>query len=95
MEHVRLLTVLSDTELFRVTHNAVLLTVRGHGTAGVRAGVAEYRNRRGRCGLGKTQVVEGQRVRVDEAQCEAVILECKSTIFLFHSGFQASSFIKR
>jgi len=54
---------------------AVVLTVYGRGTPGVRARVAAHRNKPERCVFHETQVVEERRVRVEEAKREAVTLE--------------------
>ena len=68
---------------FRVTLTAVVLTARGLGTPGVRAGDAAYRNKPERCVLCETQVVEEQFVRLDGAKGEAATLGCKLHIYCF------------
>ena len=88
----RTLTVPNDTGLFHVTLNAVLLTVCGHGTPGVRARDAVYPNKPERYVLRETINVEERRVRVDGAKREAVILECKSTCFHVTFHVTRSSF---
>ena len=79
--NVRLLTVLNEKGLVHVTVGAVVLTVCGRGTPGVRAKVAACRTKLERCVLHETQVVEERRVRVKEAKREAVTLECKLHLF--------------
>lgn len=74
---VRQGTALNDIELFHVTRNVVLLTVRGRGTPGVRARVAAYRDKQERCALQDTTTVEERHVRAHKVKREAVIPECK------------------
>ena len=78
---VRLLTVLNENGLVHVTVGAVVLTVCGRGTPGVRARVAARRTELERCVFHETQVVEERRVPLEEAKREAVTLECKLHLF--------------
>ena len=71
----------NDIELFHVIHNAVVSTVRGRGTPGVRATVAECRNKPERCVLHETQVVGEWLVQVNEVKHEDATLECKLRSF--------------
>ena len=82
--YVRLLPVLNEEGLVHVTVGAVVLTVCGRGTPGVRARVAGCRNKPDRCVLHETQVVEERRARVGGAKREAVTLECKLHLFLLY-----------
>ena len=79
--HVRLLTVHNEKEVVHVTVVVVVLTVCGRGTPGVLARVAAHRNNPERCVFHETQVVEEQRVRVEEAKGEAVTLDCMLYLF--------------
>lgn len=79
--NVRLLTVLDEKGLVHVTLSAVVLTVCGCGTPGVRARVAARRTELERCVFHEIQVVGERRVRVEEAKREAVTLECKLHLF--------------
>ena len=58
----RTLTVLNDIGLFHVTLNAVLLTVCGSGTPGVRARVVVFPNKPERCVLHENPSAEERRV---------------------------------
>lgn len=69
--------LLNVTGLFRVIHSAVVSTVRGLGTPGVRAMDAACHNRPERSVLRQTQAVEDFRVRLYGAKRETAILECK------------------
>jgi len=71
------------TGLFRVTHSAVVSTVRGLGTPGVRAMDAACHNRPERSVLQQTQAVEDIRVRLYGAKRETATLECKLRCSLF------------
>ena len=51
VQSVLIITVLNDIELFRVTHNVVLLTAGGHGTPGVHVKVVACHSKPGRCVL--------------------------------------------
>lgn len=75
--------LLNVTGLFRVTHSAVVSTVRGLGTPGARAMVAACHNRPERSVLRQTQAVEDFRVRLYGAKRETATLECKLRCSLF------------
>ena len=74
---VRLPTVLNERRLIRVMFDAVLLTVCGLGTHGVRARVAAHRNKPERCVLPNSIDVEDHCALLEGMKHETVPLECK------------------
>ena len=74
---VRLQTVLNEIGLIGVMLDAVLSTVCGLGTRGVRARVVGHHTKPERCVLPNSVDVEDHCVRLQRMKHEAVILECK------------------